>query len=104
MRMRGACGVPYTAGVWNVLIACASLCSILLAGWIVLEITSRARPAVVDRACGACLLALGVTSVVAFRSLVVLPSGRGPLPLFVFLGAPVGFYLAWLAFRMARTR
>jgi hypothetical protein len=91
--------------VLPVLTACAAVSSILLAVWIALEVMPRARPAVVDRACAACFLALAATAVVALRGLVVAaPDARGPLPFFVFFGAPVGCYLAWLALRLARTR
>jgi hypothetical protein len=43
--------------------------------------------------------------VVTFRLLVTAPvAERGPLPFFVFLGAPIGLFLGWLSFRLARER
>lgn len=83
---------------------CAGVCSALLLAWIVLQWWPRAGHAA-DRAGSACFFALGVTSVVALRALVVAPPAeRGPLPVFVFLGAPIGFFLAWLSWRLARQR
>lgn len=84
---------------------CVSLCSLLLLVWVVLEVACKNQPRVVDHACSACFVALAFTSVVAFRQLVVAPpGGRGPLPFFVFFGAPIGLYLAWVAWRLARAR
>ncbi len=84
---------------------CVSVCSILLLAWIVLEVAPRAGQALVDRVCGACFAALAVTSVVVFAHLVTSPaSSRGPIPFFVFFGAPIGLYLAWLSFRLAGGR
>ncbi len=84
---------------------CVSVCSVLLLAWIALEVTSRGRQALIDRVCGACFVALAVTSVVVFSHLVTSPaSSRGPIPFFVFFGAPIGLYLAWLSFRLAGGR
>ncbi|HLU39435.1 MAG TPA: hypothetical protein VK081_08610 [Planctomycetota bacterium] len=82
----------------------AALCSLLLVWWIALAV-ARAPASRADRACSACFAALAVTSVLTFRLLVVEASAtRGPLPFFVFLGAPIGLYLAFLAWRLARER
>ena len=87
-----------------VVIAGASLSTLLLLAWIALDLL-HARIALADRACSACFVALGVTSVLTFRCLVVGEgASRGALPFFVFLGAPIGFGLGWLAWRMARER
>lgn len=91
--------------MFTVVLTCAGACTILLLVWIGLEASPLARTRTTDRACAACYLALAVTSVVLFRHLVVEPvAGRGPLPMFVFLGAPIGVGLAWLAWRLARER
>jgi len=83
----------------------AAACSILLLAWVVLLLSARGSTRVADWVCGACFLWLGVTSVLTFRCLVVEPPGkRGPLPFFVFLGAPLGLFLAWLSWRLGRER
>lgn len=81
---------------------CAAVCSCLLLIWIGLQVSPRAKPQWVDLASGACFLALGLTSVVVFGAMIVAPAERSPMPIFVFFGAPIGFYLAWLSWRLAR--
>lgn len=91
----------------DLVVACAWLCSALLAVWLVLSVLPLrgAKSAWVDRLCAANFAAQALTSVVAFRYLVTLSGpGSGPLPVFVFLGAPIGLYLAWLGVRMGRER
>ena len=84
---------------------CVGVCTTLLLLWVVLELTCRARPAIVDSACAACFFTLSVTSVVAFQHLLASPpAGRGPMPFLVFLGAPIGLYLAWVSWCLARAR
>lgn len=83
---------------------CAAVCSLLLVVWCGMQMAPRASRASIDRLGAVCFVALGVTSAVTFRMLVVAPSAaRGPLPVFVFLGVPIGFALGWLSWRLART-
>ncbi|MEZ5965914.1 MAG: hypothetical protein R3F56_18915 [Planctomycetota bacterium] len=83
---------------------CAGVCTLLLAVWVVLQLAPPRPRFAIDRLGAACYLALGVTSIVTFRMLVVAPpEQRGPLPVFVFLGAPMGLVLAWLSWRLPRS-
>ncbi len=91
----------------STVIGCAVGCSALLVVWLLLSAWpgSARFASLLDRVCAANFAVQALTSVVVFRYLVVHAGPQsGPLPVFVFLGAPIGGYLAWLGWRLARER
>lgn len=104
--MRGA--RSYTAAVLAIAMVCAGVATACLLVWITLAtVGGRGATALrrVEVAASATYGALAIASLVLFRMVVTLASREsGPLPVFVFLGVPLGLGLAWLTLRLGHAR
>ncbi len=87
---------------------CAGLASVLVVLWVLLAVMGGRSPRQarrVDLVAAATFAALALASLALFRLVVVEASREhGPLPFFVFLGVPIGGWLAWVTVRLARSR
>jgi hypothetical protein len=89
-------------------IVCAGLASACLGVWALLAAVGGRDSAAarrIDLAGAATFGSLALAALVLLRMVVELSSREsGPLPVFVFLGVPLGLGLAWLTLRLGRDR